>query len=247
MYVLSSLVSIPDEELDVLTEEDLALLSRRFERLHENRRNSRRSSGPCYKCGKKGHFIAEYPKADERKVDYMPQPKFEHKYRSKADHYNKYKKKEERRPRKGGEHKKKYKSRVMVAESDVDTSSGYSYSSSSSDDEDHSRHKGKKHVSKNFNGLCCVSYDFCGMAHSFGSKKSGSEDPDSGSEEEVNIDPKHLLKDNAELVALIENRDDMLRRAKKSRKELRAVIDESSDKISELESKLLDATLEISS
>ena len=102
-------------------------------------------------------------------------------------------------------------------------------------------------MSKNFNGLCCVSYDFCDMAHSSRSKKRGSEDPDSGSEEEVNIDPEHLLKENAELVALIENRDDMLRRAKKSRKELRAVIDESSDKISELESKLLDASLKISS
>jgi hypothetical protein len=38
---LSSLISIPDEEFDVLGEEELALLSRRFDRLHENRRNER--------------------------------------------------------------------------------------------------------------------------------------------------------------------------------------------------------------
>ena len=40
-FVLSALVSLPDEEFDVLSEEDLALLTRRFERLTENRRNSR--------------------------------------------------------------------------------------------------------------------------------------------------------------------------------------------------------------
>jgi hypothetical protein len=44
-FSLSSLMSIPDEEFDVLGEEELALLSRRFDRLHESRRNARRSSG----------------------------------------------------------------------------------------------------------------------------------------------------------------------------------------------------------
>jgi short-subunit dehydrogenase len=38
-------MSIPDDEFDVLSEEELALLSRRFDRLHENQRNARRSSG----------------------------------------------------------------------------------------------------------------------------------------------------------------------------------------------------------
>jgi hypothetical protein len=52
-------MSIPDEEFDVLGEEELALLSRRFDRLHESRRNARRSSGTCYKRGKRGHFMAE--------------------------------------------------------------------------------------------------------------------------------------------------------------------------------------------
>jgi 23S rRNA pseudoU1915 N3-methylase RlmH len=50
-FSLSSLMSIPDEEFDVLGEEELAFLSRRFDRLHENRKNARRSSGTCYKCG----------------------------------------------------------------------------------------------------------------------------------------------------------------------------------------------------
>jgi hypothetical protein len=36
MYSLSSLMSFPDEEFHVLGEDELALLTRRFERLHEN-------------------------------------------------------------------------------------------------------------------------------------------------------------------------------------------------------------------
>jgi hypothetical protein len=45
MFSLSSLMSIPDEEFDVLGEDELALLTRRFERLHENRVNIRRNTG----------------------------------------------------------------------------------------------------------------------------------------------------------------------------------------------------------
>jgi hypothetical protein len=36
-------MSLPDEEFDVLGEEELAVLTRRFERLHENRVNTRRT------------------------------------------------------------------------------------------------------------------------------------------------------------------------------------------------------------
>jgi hypothetical protein len=41
-------VSIPDEEFDVLVEEDLALLNRQFEHMYTNRKNARMSSGMCY-------------------------------------------------------------------------------------------------------------------------------------------------------------------------------------------------------
>jgi hypothetical protein len=58
-------VSIPDEELEVLSEEDLMLLSRRFERMYKNRKNAWRSSGMCYRCGKHGHFITECLEAME--------------------------------------------------------------------------------------------------------------------------------------------------------------------------------------
>jgi hypothetical protein len=59
MFSLSSLMSMPDEEFDVLGEDELALLTRRFERLHENRVNMRRSKRPCFQCGKPVHFVTD--------------------------------------------------------------------------------------------------------------------------------------------------------------------------------------------
>jgi hypothetical protein len=90
-------MSIPDEEFDVLGKEELALLSRRFDRLHENRRNARRSSGTCYKCGKHGHFVTECPEAEENKYkmsEYKAHPRCEDKYSSKGKHYRKSKSKD---------------------------------------------------------------------------------------------------------------------------------------------------------
>jgi hypothetical protein len=61
IFSLSSLMSMPDEEFDVLGEDELALLMRRFERLHEKRVNMRRNTRTCFQCGKPGHFIADCP------------------------------------------------------------------------------------------------------------------------------------------------------------------------------------------
>jgi hypothetical protein len=44
MFSLSSLMTMLDEEFDVLGEDELALLTRRFERIHENRVNMRRNT-----------------------------------------------------------------------------------------------------------------------------------------------------------------------------------------------------------
>jgi hypothetical protein len=52
-------MSLPDEEFDVPGEDELALLTKRFKRMHENRVNSRRNSRTCFKCGKTEHFFAE--------------------------------------------------------------------------------------------------------------------------------------------------------------------------------------------
>jgi hypothetical protein len=70
MFSLSSLMSIPDEEFDVLGGDELALLTSRFKRLHENRVNMRRNTRTCFQCDKPGHFIADCPEKVENKDGY---------------------------------------------------------------------------------------------------------------------------------------------------------------------------------
>jgi hypothetical protein len=48
MLSLSSLMSFPDDEFDVLGEDELALLTRRFERMHENWVNTKWNTRTCF-------------------------------------------------------------------------------------------------------------------------------------------------------------------------------------------------------
>jgi hypothetical protein len=41
-------MSLPDEEFDMLGEDELVLLTRRFEKMHENRVNMRRNMRICF-------------------------------------------------------------------------------------------------------------------------------------------------------------------------------------------------------
>jgi hypothetical protein len=52
-----------------------------------------------------------------------------------------------------------------------------------------------------------------------------------------------LCQENEELVALLDNHDDILREARKLRKELRALLEEAKDKVADRESKNLEARL----
>jgi hypothetical protein len=176
-FSLCCLVSMPDDEFDVLGEEDHVLLSRRFEHMYTNWKNTQRSSGMCYRCVKHVHFIAECPGAMEVKPKNKHRPRTDHKNRSR-DNYKGKNKSEQRARNSGGPKKKEW---AMVADaSDINSSS--CYSSSSSSDEDENWHKGKQ-SSKNINGLCFAAQGFCGMAHSSASKKSNKDDSDSDSEE----------------------------------------------------------------
>jgi hypothetical protein len=150
-------VSMPDEEFDVPGEEDLTLLSRRFERMYTNRKNARRISSMCYQCGKHGHFIDECPKAMQVKPEHKHCPRTDHKHCSRDDY--KGKNKSERRPSMSGGHKKKEQTMVDGA-SDIVSSSFYS--SSSSSDEEENRHKGKR-SGKNINVSCFAAQGFCEM------------------------------------------------------------------------------------
>jgi hypothetical protein len=162
---------MPDEKFDVLGEDEPALLTRRFERLHENWENIMWNTRTCFQCGKPRHFVANCPEKVENKDGYKHKSRTDGKYRSKRHHKSKHKNKhkDERRSMKkesGG------KARVMVGASDVDSSSAYSTSSSSSSGDEGDRRKDRK-FSKNLSGLSCFARDgFYTMALSSDSKKS---------------------------------------------------------------------------
>jgi hypothetical protein len=120
MFSLSSLMSVPDKEFDVLGEDKLALLMRRFEWLHENRVNMRRNTRTCFQCGKLGHFVANCPEKVENKDGYKHKSRMDGKHRSRRDHKSKHKNKykDERRSRK----ESRGKARAMVGASDIDSS-----------------------------------------------------------------------------------------------------------------------------
>jgi DNA repair exonuclease SbcCD ATPase subunit len=85
------------------------------------------------------------------------------------------------------------------------------------------------------------------MAHKYDSKKSKKDASDSDSKDEVCDELSSLHKENEELVDLLDDHDHMLREAKKFRKDLRALLEESREKKADLESKNLDARQEIES
>jgi hypothetical protein len=95
-------MSKTNEEFDDLGEDELALLTRRFERLHENQVNMRRNTRTCFQCGKPGHFVADCLEKVENKDGYKHKPRNDGKYRSRHDHKSKHKNKykDERRSRK---------------------------------------------------------------------------------------------------------------------------------------------------
>jgi hypothetical protein len=235
-FSLSSLMSMPDEEFDVLEVDELALLTRRFERLHENRVNMRRNTRTCFKCSKAGHYFAECLKVNNHD---------KHKFKDKR---KKSKKKdqgygEKTRPR------EKMKRLSNIEFDSEDTSS----SSSDEDEEDDKKKKKKKkkNLFKYLNGLCVMGLrlkdDFCGMARSSSSKRSQKDASDLDFEDEVCDELASLRKENEELVDLLDNRDHMLREAKKLRKELRSLLEDARTRVAELETQVLDSKLEIDS
>jgi hypothetical protein len=227
-----------DEEFNVLGE--VALLTRRFERMDKNRVNTRRNMRTCFQFSKPGHFVTDCPEKVENKDGYKQKSKTDGKYRSRCNHKNKHKDERQSRKKEG-----RSKVRAMVGASNFDSSSTYSTSSSSSSEDEGDRLKGRK-SSKNLSGLSCFARDgFYTMALSFGSKKSHQSNSDSDSEDEVRDELPFLHQENERLGLLLDYRDDMLREAKKMRKELRASLEDARTRLAELETQNLDVKLEI--
>jgi hypothetical protein len=85
------------------------------------------------------------------------------------------------------------------------------------------------------------------MVLSSSSKKSNQSDSDSDFDDEVRDELPFLRQENEQLGLLLDYHDDMLRGAKKMRKELRASLEDARTRVAELETHNLDVKLEIDS
>jgi hypothetical protein len=67
-FFLSSLVSVTEEQLEALGDDELALIISRFSRFHNNCLNHQRGGGPkegCYDYGDPDHFVTHCPKKNK--------------------------------------------------------------------------------------------------------------------------------------------------------------------------------------
>jgi hypothetical protein len=127
-FVLSSLAAASDEQYEIIPNDEIAGLARKFCVLHKFRKERRRLPRGCFECGDTTHFIADCPK--RKKLN-----SFSNKYDyTKGNDYNKGDNKKKYR---FGDKKKKKKfqkmmSRVCATLSDLD----FSNDDSSSSEED---------------------------------------------------------------------------------------------------------------
>lgn len=69
---VSYLMSLTEEQLEEVDDDDLALLSKRFSRFHDNRMNRNWSRNSCFNCGKPGHYAADCPDKFKVKEENKP-------------------------------------------------------------------------------------------------------------------------------------------------------------------------------
>jgi hypothetical protein len=142
-FALSSLVSVIEEQMESLGDDELALIISRFSRFHNNRLNRRRGGGPkegCYGCGDPDHFVAHCPKKNKHSFDKYDSNK--RKYTSKHKSKGGFDKEALKKYFK----KAKAQERAFLAslsDLDNDTNDDRSSSSPSSDDESKKRREDK--------------------------------------------------------------------------------------------------------
>jgi hypothetical protein len=81
-FLLPSLAIASDEQYESITNDEIALLTKKFCALHNFCKEGRRSPWGCFKCGDTTHFIADYPtqnKFDSNKYNYINQSDYSNK------------------------------------------------------------------------------------------------------------------------------------------------------------------------
>ncbi|XP_021320538.1 uncharacterized protein LOC110436975 [Sorghum bicolor] len=166
-FALSSLVSVSEEQLETLGDDELALIISQFSRFHNNRLNRRRGGDQkvgCYNCGDLDHFVAHCPKKNKHSSDKYDSGKRKDKRDYTSKKYKSKKGFDKEALKKMYRKKAKAQERAFLASlSDLDNDSGDDRSSSPSSDNESERKMEEK-----LTGLCFVADSthggFCTMA-----------------------------------------------------------------------------------
>ncbi|WVZ57960.1 hypothetical protein U9M48_008286 [Paspalum notatum var. saurae] len=170
-FSFSALMSVTEEQLVMLGDDELCLVSSRFQRAYDNRVSKNREERPkCFECGEVGRFIAECPNKNDyykkgknysRDSDnyHSGKPSFD-KHRSSKHSFGKrpFGKKNFRKALKSYQKDNRKRDKAFFAEIGFCSSgSSSSSSSSSSSDEEITYRKDKRNDQGGPAGLCFVS------------------------------------------------------------------------------------------
>ena len=223
-FALSSLVSVSEEQLETLGDDELALIISRFSRFHNNRLNRRRGGDQkvgCYNCGDLDHFVAHCPKKNKHSSDKYDSGKRKDKRDYTSKKYKSKKGFDKEALKKMYRKKAKAQERAFLASlSDLDNDSGDDRSSSPSSDDESERKMEEK-----LTGLCFVADSthggFCTMAIDEEVKASKDEVSFDDDTSEVPPSVDDLVAELDSMNITLISQDKLLKRAARERKEFK--------------------------
>ncbi|WVZ80452.1 LOW QUALITY PROTEIN: hypothetical protein U9M48_027925 [Paspalum notatum var. saurae] len=167
-FSFSALMSVTEEQLASLGDEELCLVSSRFQRAYDNRMSKKRGERPkCFECGETSHFIAECPNKNDYYKKGKSYSRDSDKYHSGKPSYDKHDPASTalasvplnfRKAFKSYQKNNRKRDKAFFAEIGFCSSgSSSSSSSSSSSDEEITHRKDKRNDQGGPAGLCFVS------------------------------------------------------------------------------------------
>jgi hypothetical protein len=221
-FALSSLVSIIEEQLETLGDDELVLIISQFSQFHNSRLNRRRGGGlkeGCYDYGDFNHFVAHCPKKNKHSSDKYNSSKRKDKREYTSKHKSKGGFDKEALKKKYFKKAKAQERAFLASVSDLDNDTDDDCSSSSSDDESERKHEDK------LTGLCFIA----GSTHrgfytmAIDAKVKANKDMVSIDEDTIEVTPSidNLVAKLDIMTDTLMSQDKLLKHAARERKNLR--------------------------